>query len=196
MRISLILVGMLGFLLGTSSLKGQCDSLIYDIDPFDSTYIVAAPHVNIGFTIPSNYQTLEGFKMIEEGKVLFSYTGNDTIGTLFLTLALAERNFHTIESETKEQVLVMLESGRIEGLLNFSDRGTFDSGTNMRIYTHTCALPLDMLYLLSVDPIAKFRVYYDGGYKRTIELTPQQKLQVAASLQCIGEEMGIFPKKP
>lgn len=176
--------------------SAQCDSIRQDVDPFDSTLVIAAPIVNVGYMVPSNFQTMDGFKIIEEGKALLSYSSKDSVGSFFLTLALAERNFQTIGSGDMNRVIIMTDSSRIEPVLNFSDRGTFDSSTNMRIYNHTCVIPMDLFYLFTVDPISKIRVYYDGGYKRTVVLTPQQKERILNNLLCLGEEVGIFPLKP
>lgn len=187
---------LIGMLCCSISLEAQCDSIRQYIDEFDSTLVVAAPRVNIGYMVASNFQTLEGFKMVEEGKVLLSYSSNDTIGSFFLTLALAERNFQTIGSGDMNRVMLMTDSSRVQAVMNFSDKGTFDSGTNMRIYNHTCVIPMDLFYLFAIDPIAKIRVYYDGGYQRTVTLTPEQKQQILDYLICLGEEVGLFPQKP
>jgi hypothetical protein len=187
---------MIGLLFWSGIAFGQCDSIKQYVDEFDSTLVIAAPKINVGYIVPSNFQTLDGFKMIEEGKLLLSYSSNDSIGSFFLTLALAEREFQTIGSGTKNRVVIMTDSSRMEGVLNFSDKGTFDKNTNMRIYTHTCVIPMDFFYLFTIDPVAKIRVYYDDGYKRTIVLTPRQKEALSAAMLCLGEEVGLFPKKP
>lgn len=187
---------MIGLLFWSGIVFGQCDSIQQYVDEFDSTLVVTAPKINVGYIVPSNFQTLDGFKMIEEGKILLSYSSNDSIGSFFLTLAIAERAFHTIGSGTKNRVIMMTDSSRMEGVLNFSDKGTFDSNTNMRIYTHTCVIPLDFFYLFTIDPVSKIRVYYDNGYKRTIVLTPRQKKALSEAMLCLGEEVGLFPKKP
>ena len=189
-------ISVLGMLAWSMGLNAQCDSIRQFVDEFDSTLVVSTPRVNIGYLVASNFQTLDGFKMVEEGKALLSYSSNDSIGSFFLTLALAEQNFQTIGSGDMNRVMIMTDSSQIKPVLNFSDRGTFDSGTNMRIYNHTCVIPMDLFYLFTVDPIAKFRVYYDGGYQRTVTLTPEQKKQLLEHLICLGTEVGLFPQKP
>lgn len=175
--------------------SAQCDSIYHQIDPFDSTLIISTSVINIGYLVPSNFQTLDGFKLVEDGKLQLSYASNDSIGSLFLTVGMAERNFQTISSG-KNKVMILTDSSRVEGLLNVPDRGTFDPASNMRIYQHICVLPLDLFYLLTVDPIQQIRVYYDGGYKHTITLTPRQKSDLLALVKCLGAEAGIFPKSP
>lgn len=196
MRISLLsfsLSILLTFTLYTS--HAQCDSIYHEVDPFDSTVVISTPTINIGYLVPSNFQTLDGFKLVEDGKLQISYASNDSIGSLFLTIGMAERNFQTISSG-KNKVMILTDSSRVEGLLNVPDRGTFDPNTNMRVYQHICILPLDLFYLLTVDPIQQVRVYYDGGYKHTITLTPAQKAELLELLKCLGAEAGIFPKSP
>lgn len=188
------LLFFLGISVGLTA-QSQCDSLIDILDPFDSTRTVATPTFNVGYTIASNFQTLDGHKMIEQGKILMAYAEQSKLSSFFLNLALAERNFQTIDSG-KERVMLLLKNGRVIPLLNASDRGEFDSNTNMRIYTHTCVIPLDMIYLLSVEPIYKIRVKYNGGYMQTLELTPKQQEAMTQSILCIGERVGLFPKKP
>lgn len=177
-------------------LNAQCDSIRQFVDEFDSTLVVAAPRVNIGYMVASNFQTLDGFKMVEEGKALLSYSSNDSVGSFFLTLALAEQRFQTIGSGDMNRIILLTDSSRVKPVLNYSDRGTFDSNSNMRIYYHTCVIPMDLFYLFTIDPIAKIRVYYDGGYQRTITLTPEQKLELLDYLICLGIEVGLFPQKP
>lgn len=183
-----------GLSLGLAA-QAPCDSLIDIQDPFDSTRTVATPTFNIGYTIASNFQTLDGYKMIEQGKILMAYAEDNKLSSFFLNLALAERNFQTIDSG-EERVMLLLKNGRVIPLLNASDRGKFNSDTNMRIYTHTCVIPLDMIYLLSIEPIYKIRVKYNGGYMQTLELTPLQQEAMIQSVLCIGERVGLFPKKP
>lgn len=196
MRTSIIsLYFFLSFLFFSSNIHAQCDSIYTDIDPFDSTLIMSSPTLNIGYLVPSNFQTLEGFKLVEQGKLQISYAQKDSVGSLFLTIGLAERNFQTISSG-KNKIVVLTDSSRVEGLLNVPDRGTFDPNSNMRVYQHICVLPLDLFYLFTVDPIAQIRVYYDGGYKHTIKLTPRQKAEFQEILKCFGTEAGIFPKTP
>lgn len=195
MRIVPAICSLLLLLLAAGPGRAQCDSLVEIMDPFDSTRTVAAPTVNVGFTIPSNYQTLEGYKMIEEGKIMFAYAEKDSLSSFFMTLALPERDFQTIQSG-KERVFLLLSNGRVISLLNASDRGTFDPQTNMRIYNHTCVIPMDLFFLLSVEPITNIRVRYDSGYQHDLEISPKQQELLTQALVCVGERVGLFPKKP
>ena len=175
--------------------NGQCDSVYMETDPFDSSFIATVPHFNVGYMVPSNFQTIDGYKMVEEGKIQLSYGAKDTVGGIYLSLFLAERNFLTIQ-EGMGNIMALLESGKVVSLYNISDRGEFDKSTNMRVYHHTALIPLDLFYLMTIDPIEKIRVYYDKGIKRTIEITPAQKERFDTALQCLGDAVGLFKKKP
>jgi hypothetical protein len=179
------------------SVQGQCDSLLYDnIDEFDSTRVVTAPSVNIGYMVPSNFQTVDGFKMVEEAKALFGFTRQDSINTFFMTLAVAEREYHT--TENGNNVLLKLVIGEFEEVVGFytaSDRGVFDPETNMRVYQHTSIVPLDAFYRMASANIEKIRIYYKG-YKRTLQLTPEQQEAIREAVRCVGEAAKMYPVRP
>ena len=86
MRIGMFLLIFSFSLFTGQSLQGQCDSIIQQVDEFDSTLIVAHPWINVGYTVASNFQTLDGPKMIEEGKIMLSYASNDSTGSFFLRI--------------------------------------------------------------------------------------------------------------
>ncbi len=174
---------------------GQCDSVYMETDPFDSSFIATVPHFNVGYMVPSNFQTIDGYKMVEEGKIQFSYASLDSVGGIYMSLFLAERNFLTIQ-EGMGNVMFLLESGKVVSLYNIPDKGEFDKSTNMRVYHHTVLIPLDLFYLMTIDPVDKIRVYYDKGAKRTIEITPLQQKPFDEALQCLGNAVGLFKKKP
>ncbi len=182
-----------GFLFSVSA-KAQCDFFKDEVDDFDSTLMIVTEPVNLGFMIPSQYETEDGLKMVEEAKMLFSYAEKDSINSFFMTLAVLERNF--IKAESGKNVRLKLDNDKIITLLNIPDRGNFDRGTNMRIYQHTCVVPLDAYYLLTYHKIEKIRVEYPGRGPHDLTLTePQQKL-VMEAVKCVGERAGLYPVKP
>ncbi len=192
MRKLLVLIVVFCFFTGV--VVAQCDLAFNEVDPFDSTRLVAAKPVPVGYQIPSQYTLEDGsFKMIEEGKILFTYAENDTINTFFMTLALAEHNYHSIE--TGYNVWLLLSNERVVGLYNVPDKGEFNKNTNMRIYQHTCVVPLDMFYVLTYFKIEKIRVEYKG-YKKTLEILPEQQSAIREAIRCVGEAVGLYPVKP
>lgn len=200
------------FNLGLYTLHAQCDFAINEIDDFDSTHTVVTKSINIGYLVPSNYQTADGYKMIEEAKAMFTFSQNDTLNAFFLVLGVAEREFLTVEegfsvilkieslqdtTDLGEEVpKVKPEKGSdLIGLYTVPDRGSFDKNTNMRIYTHTCLVPLDQVFTLSYANIEKIRINYKNS-RRTITLTKEQQVAIKKAVQCVGETMKLFPIKP
>lgn len=173
--------------------KAKCDLAVSTIDEFDSTRLVVAKPISIGYSIASQFETENGPLMIQEGKALFSYTENDSINCFFLTLAMAERNYLTIEEG--ENVLIKLSDGRVLALYNVPDKGEFDKKTNMRIYQHTCIVPLDVFYALTYNTIERIRIEYKG-FKKTLEILPEQQKAILESARCVGEAAKLYPVKP
>lgn len=179
------------------SLWGQCEELIYDqVDEFDSTRVVTAPSVNIGYMVPSNFQTIEGFKMVEEAKAIFGFTRQDSVNSFFIILAVAEREY--LSTEVGDNVLLKLvieDYEEVVGFYTVPDKGVFDAETNMRIYHHSCIVPLDAFYRMASAKIEKIRVYYKDT-KRTITLTSQQQAAVQQAVRCVGEAAKVYPVRP
>ncbi len=171
----------------------KCDLAISTLDEFDSTKLVVAKPINIGYKIPSEFETENGPSMIDQGKVLFTYTENDSINCFFMTLALAEREYFSIEEG--ETVLLKLSDGRVLALYNVPDKGEFDKGTNMRIYQHTCVVPIDLFYSLTYNTIERIRIEYKG-FKKTLEILPEQQTAIKEAARCVGEAAGLYPVKP
>jgi hypothetical protein len=185
---------LLGSLLLTNLLMAQCDYAVDEIDPFDSTRLVALQPIDIGYKIPSQYTDEYGdLTMIDQGKALITYTENDSISGFFFTIALAERDYHSTKDGV--QVGLLLSDERVIWLRNFPDNGEFDSDTNMRIYQHTCVMPLDTYYALTFQKIEMIRVAYPG-YKKTLKLLPEQQEAIREAFRCIGEAVGLYPVKP
>jgi hypothetical protein len=173
----------------------QCDSLlIEDVDDFDSTLLVTSLPISIGYMIPSQFETIDGFKLVEEGKLLISFTENDSIEAFFLTLAIQEREYVKIKSD--KNVLLQLSNNQILGLLNVADKGEFDRTTNMRRYQHTCVVPYDQLFNLSYHTIQQIRIMYEGGYYHDVKLTLEQQEFVRESVKCLAERMNLLTVKP
>lgn len=174
---------------------GQCDSLVIDIvDEFDSTRLISSQTVNIGYMVPSKFETIDGFKLVEEGKVMITFTQNDTLNAFFMTLAVQEREFQKISSA--KNVFLALTNDSIVGLLNFPDKGVFDRTTNMRRFQHYCVVPYDQLFNLSYNGIKKIRIQYDGGYKHDIVIIPKQQELIKEQILCIAKRLNMLPIKP
>lgn len=174
--------------------SAQCDFAVNEIDPFDSTHIVALQPISVGYKIPSQYTGDDGnLTMIDQGKILITHTENDSISGFFFTLALVERDYYSTKDGV--QIGLLLSNDQVVWVPNFPDRGEFDNTTNMRIYQHTCILPLDVYYALTYHKIKMIRIMYPG-YKKTMEILPDQQDDVRNALRCIGESVGLYPIKP
>ena len=189
----IFLMGLTGFIFSAQTAYGQCELIHNKVDDFDSTRTVAAKPVNVGYIIPSNFETPEGPKMVEEGKLLFSYSERDSIHGFFLIVAVQEREYLRVDNDFN--VLLMLDDNQIIELMNFSDAGIFDPNTNMRLYQHTCVIPLDLFYALSHLKIAKIRIQY-RTYKHTIELSARQQEAFRTSVRCVGDALNMLQIRP
>lgn len=180
-------------LLPTAYAGAQCKVALDEIDPFDSLRTVVSQSVTIGNRVPSKFETADGPKLIEEAKVLFTYTEKDSIRSFFLVLGIQEWEYHRIDSDYN--VLLMLDDGQVIELMNFSDQGTFDARTNMRLYQHTCLIPIDLFYALTHFKVQKIRINYRTE-KRTVEVQPGQQTALRNAVRCVGERIGMSPLKP
>lgn len=188
------LLALMGSASAFAQSKAKCTLAVDEIDTFDSTHTVAAKPVNIGYQIPSQFLLDNGNnKMIEQGKALFSYSENDSINSFFLTLAMVEYKYFSIEPGFN--VLLLLSNQQVVGLFNVPDKGEFDKSTNMRIYQHTCVVPLDLFYALTLQKIQSIRIEYNG-YKKTLEILPEQQDAIQEAVRCVGEAVGLYPIKP
>jgi hypothetical protein len=203
------------FCLVLGALHAQCNFAINEFDDFDSTHTVVTKAINIGYLIPSNFQTADGYKMIEEAKAMFTFTQNDTLNAFFLVIGLAEREFLSVEEgfnvilkieSLKDTVDLGQEVPKVDpgddtkgtdliGLYTVPDRGAFDRNTNMRLYTHTCLVPLDHVFTLSYAGIEKIRINYKNT-RHTITLNKEQQAAIKKAVQCVAEAMKLFPIKP
>jgi len=190
---NLILAFLISCILPLSG-YAQCTYILNEYDAFDSTQIVSVEPMSIGYLVPSAYTNEDGeLKMVEEAKLMFSYTENDSISSFFLTIATLERDYYQIEAG--RQISLMLNNGHIIPLLNVPDRGRFDESTNMREYNHVCVIPLDVFYSLTVFTIEKIRINYDG-FKRTVKLTGDQQAALQDAIRCVGRGAEMYPIRP
>ena len=171
----------------------QCEFALDEVDEFDSLRIIAAHPVSIGYKIASNYKTIDGNTMIDEGKALFSFSEGDSINSFFLTLGIMEREY--LPTQPGVSVFLKLSNDDVVGLLNAPDRGQFDESTNMRLYTHTCILPVDYYPALADSFVQKIRIEYKNA-KRTIILSDEQQKLLQEAIRCIGEAVNFYPTKP
>lgn len=183
----------LALLLLSVDLSAQCELAFDEYDDFDSLRTVASEAVSFGYMVPSLYETINGPKLIEEGKAVVMYSENDTINSFFLTLAIQEYTYQPIESGFN--VLMKLSDGEVISFYNVPDRGTFDDTTNMRLYQHTLVVPLDMFYRLTFSTIEAIRVEYKK-YKRTLKLSEKQQIAIRDAMQCVGRRVELYPVKP
>lgn len=179
--------------ISSSVLIGQCQIAFDEVDAFDSLRTVAAAHINIGNLIPSQFETENGPKIIEQGKAMFMYSERDSISSFFLLLSIPEYGYHPIDSG--QNVLLKLSDEAVIGLHNFPDKGQFDKSTNMRIYTHACVVPLDLFYRLTDTYIEKIRINYHKQ-TRTISLSKEQQEALRSAVECVGTRIGVYPVKP
>ncbi|NRB51984.1 MAG: hypothetical protein HRU41_30205 [Saprospiraceae bacterium] len=188
------LICLLSWLIATTSIvNAQCEIVLNEYDAFDSVRTVAAAHVNMGLMIPSLFETVDGPKIIEQGKAMFMYSEKDSISSFFMLFAISEYGYHPIDSG--QNVLIKLSDGEVIGLHNFPDDGQFDKNTNMRVYSHACVVPLDLFYRLADTYIEQIRINYKKK-KQTIKLSKEQQEAIRAAVECVGTEVGVYPVKP
>ena len=177
----------------TQLASAQCKPSINETDPFDSVHTVAGKTVNIGDLVPSKFETVDGPKLIEEAKLLFSFSEKDSIRSFFLIVAVQEWEYQRIQNDFN--VLLLLDDGQVIELMNFSDQGTFDPTTNMRLYQHTCLIPMDLVFALTYLKIDKIRINYRDS-KRTLALQAFQQEEFRKTVRCVGETSGLLPVVP
>lgn len=175
--------------------EAPCKIAFDEFDDFDSLRTIGAEAVSFGLFIPSRFETADGPKIIDEGKLLFMYTENDSINSFFMTLAIPEYDYQPISNDYNVFIKLLDTETEVIPLYNVPDQGTFDKGTNMRIYQHTCVVPLDLFYQLSYNKIDKIRIVYKKQ-KRTFTLTPEQQEAIQKAVQCVGKAAGLWPVKP
>jgi hypothetical protein len=180
--------------LGLQTTFAQCDIVIDAVDEFDSTKVVSAQIVSFGYMIPSNYETVDGPLLIEEAKMLFSYTESDSLNAFIMTIAVPEFSYQKVE--TGFNVLLKLsDSTLVESVYNVPDKGFFDKKINMRVYQHALIIPFELFYRLTEAKIEKMRIIYPKK-KRTFHLSEEQQEAILEAIKCVGEASGYYPIKP
>lgn len=176
-------------------LSAQCKFSVDEIDPFDSTRLVMSRPMSFGNLIPSKFETAKGPKIIDEAKMVFSHSESDrdSINSFFLTIVVPEYEYQPIESG--KNVLLAFADSTVIALQNFPDNGTFNADTNMRMYQHTCIVPLDVFYRMTFSEVIMIRIRYDSK-KRTIPLSKAQQKALKEAVICVGEAVGFVPNKP
>lgn len=179
-------------LIGLNTGMAQCEIAIDSVDEFDSTRVVSSQLVSFGYMIPSNYETADGPLLIEEAKMLFSYTEDDSLNAFIMTIAVPEFKFQTVEKGFN--VLFKLsDSTVVEAIYNVPDKGFFDKRINMRVYQHACIIPFDMFFRLTEAKIEKMRIVYPKQ-KRTFHLSAEQQDAIRDAIRCVGREIGYYPR--
>jgi hypothetical protein len=178
---------------GFAQKAADCKIAFDEVDPFDSLRVVGSEIVAIGYLIPSRYETENGPKIIEEAEVIMLYTENDSISGFFLNLVIPEYDLQPIPKGMN--VKLLLDDDSVIGLYNIPDEGEFDRNINMRVYQHTCAVPLDYYYKLAYHKIVQIRIEYNKQ-NRTLKLSNKQQEKLRASLQCLGRQVALYPIKP
>ena len=92
-------------------------------------------------------------------------------------------------------VKLLLDDESVIGFYNFPDEGEFDRTINMRLYQHTCAIPLDYYYKLAYHKVAQIRVEYERQ-NRTLILNTKQQEALRTAIQCVGWQIGLYPINP
>ncbi len=191
---SLLLVILIGGMLSLSAQETiNCPIAFDEVDPFDSIRTIASEKVALGYLIPSKYETVDGPKIIEEAEAILIYSENDSISGFFFNLVMPEYKLQPIPSGIN--VKMLLDDDSIIGLYNFPDEGEFDRTINMRVYQHTCAVPLDYFYKLAYHKVAQIRVEYDRQ-NRTLKLNDKQQEALRTAIQCVGRQIGLYPINP
>lgn len=186
------IVYLLLLLAATFFVQAQKDCKISfdEIDPFDSLHTVGSETIALGYLIPSKFETANGPKIIEEAEVIVLFTENDSISGFFMNLILPEYSIQSISSGVN--VKFLLADTTVIGLYNYPDEGVFDRTINMRVYQHTCALPLDYFYLLAYHKVIQIRIEYDGQNK-TLKLNEEQQSAFRNAIQCLGLAVHLYP---
>lgn len=189
------IVYLLFLLIPTFCVQAQEDCKISfdEIDPFDSLHTVGSEMVALGYLIPSKFEEVNGPKIVEEAKAILLFSENDSISGFFINLVVPEYSLQPISSGIN--VKFLLEDTTVIGLYNYPDEGIFDRTINMRVYQHTCALPLDYFYLLAYHKVAQIRIEYDRQNK-TLKLNEEQRIAFRNAIQCLGVAVDLYPIRP
>lgn len=169
-------------------LTAQCKIALDTLDAFDSSRIIAAKPVTLGFLVPTGNveEGLEGKQQVEQAKAIFSYATQTDTTSFFLTLGVVERKFFL--TQTDFNVLLLFADGNIISLLNVPDQPEFDRDILMWKYVHTCVVPMDAFQMLKNTPLDKIRIVYPG-FKQTIALEAPQQQALEQAVLCVEERL-------
>ncbi|RME03650.1 MAG: hypothetical protein D6816_10305, partial [Bacteroidetes bacterium] len=144
MRYLLAFVLLMGWI---GAAKAQCEIALDTLDEFDSTRLIAAKPVTLGFLVPTGAlaEDLEGEIYTEEAKAIFSYANEKNIRSFFLTIGVVEHKFHMIENDYT--VYLKFASGPIVKIFNEPDEPEFDRDLVMWKMVHTCVIPIDIFHM-------------------------------------------------
>ncbi len=171
----------------------NCLIKIDERDPFDSLRTVATEGVGVGFLIPSLFEEEDGPKLIDEATLLPLYSETDSMRIVFLTFLVPEYHYEVIGRGVNVKILT--DSSEVIGLYNVPDEGVFDDSSNMRVYQHTCLVPMDVYYKLTYNKIAAIRINYRDS-EHTIMMNEQQGERLRHLMRCLGQSVGFWPLKP
>lgn len=190
---SLLLFILFNGLALTAQEPVDCPIAFDEVDPFDSLRTLGSKTVALGYMIPSRFETVDGPKYIEEAEAILIYTENDSISGFFFNLVMPEYKLQPIQPGVN--VKLLLDDDSVIGFYNFPDEGEFDRTINMRVYQHTCAIPLDYYYKLAYHKVAQIRVEYERQ-NRTLILNTKQQEALRTAIQCVGRQIGLYPINP
>ncbi|MCB0639747.1 MAG: hypothetical protein KDC54_24150 [Lewinella sp.] len=171
----------------------DCRIAFDEVDPFDSLRTIGSETVSMGYLIPSRYELVDGPKLVEEAKAIMIYSENDSISGFFLNFVLPEYELEPITNGMN--VKLLLADSTVIGLYDIPDEGYFDRSINMRVYQHTCPLPLDYFYKLAFIRVAAIRVEYQKRY-HIVQLSEEQGAALQKAIQCVGLRSGLYPIEP
>lgn len=171
----------------------KCDIAFDEVDPFDSLRTIGSEIVALGYLIPSKFEEENGPKIIEEAEVIMIYSENDSISGFFFNLVIPEYKLQPIKAGMN--VKLLLDDDSVIGFYNIPDEGEFDRTINMRVYQHTCVIPLDYFYKLAYHKVAQIRIEYERQ-NRTLILNNHQQEALRKAIQCVGRRINLYPINP
>ena len=185
MRYLLAFVLLMGWV---GAAKAQCEIALDTLDEFDSTRLIAAKPVTLGFLVPTGAlaEDLEGEIYTEEAKAIFSYANEKNIRSFFLTIGVVEHKFHMIENDYT--VYLKFASGPIVKIYNEPDEPEFDRDLVMWKMVHTCVIPIDIFHMMKNDKVEKIRIVYND-YKSTIVLSEEQQQALQDAVHCVEKRL-------
>ncbi|TAK37232.1 MAG: hypothetical protein EPO28_12405 [Saprospiraceae bacterium] len=168
--------------------QAQCKIALDTLDQFDTTRLIAAAPVVLGYLVPTGAlaEDLDGNIYAEEAKAIFSYADENNIRSFFLTLGVIEHKFHMIDKGYT--VMIKYVDGPIQQLLNVPDDPEFDRDLIMWKFMHTCVIPLEVFHMMKNTRVEKIRIVYDG-YKSTIVLSEAQQIALQNAVKCVEEAL-------